>query len=128
MRMARRSKKRPSPLFKAKRTPSVDTVQVDKPKLPMPDISQGTKLICRLFKDGKSAIKFINCGSSIVMAVYSVGDNKYCYHLKMQDYKKIERLDDESLIRIGLGLSPRRFLILCKKYAISKDNENILLV
>ena len=46
----------------------------------------------------------------------------------MQDYKKIERLDDESLIRIGLGLSPRRFLILCKKYAISKDNENILLV
>lgn len=126
--MARRSKKRPNPLFKAKQTPSVDTVQANKPKLPMPDITQGTRLICRAFKDGKTGIKFIYCGQSTVMAVYITRDQKYCYHITYQNYKKIERLDDDHFAMHGIGLSPRRFLILCKKYAISKDNEDILLV
>lgn len=83
----------------------------------------GGNLLSFDFGNGRSLTFSKNVG--FVLAVFSMGSDKYKYPMSFESYYKIKQIDQECFSRHGYRLGIKRLLQLCKKYSYDKDNQYV---
>lgn len=69
-----------------------------------------------------NTIKYLKARGSVTAVIELHGD-KYIYHLPMDGYYKIKKIDDDCRALNGYPIGIKKHLKLCKKYAYDSKNE-----
>lgn len=70
----------------------------------------------------KNSIKYLNAFSYVIAVIELYGD-KYTYHLPLDAYYRIRRIDDDCRRRYGYPISVKVHLGLCKRHCYDSCNE-----
>lgn len=73
------------------------------------------------FKNNK--IRFLK-NAGFVLAVITIGFDKYHYPMSFDSFYLIKSIDDDCFKRFGYRLGLKRYIKLCKKYAYDRENLN----
>lgn len=121
------SKLRPQPVKRLKRSGGNPTTPTnsevgDQSYAPVSSTFHRGTLFQRQYKSGSVTCMALKGG---VVVLICVQEDKYFYHLSMDNFRLFMRFDNDSLQRFGRGISLKRFITLCKKYGIDANNANV---
>lgn len=93
--------------------------------LPPPPVSSNPTAggnLLHFQKIKNNSIKYLNARGSVTAVIELYGD-KYTYHLPIDAYYKIKKIDDDCRTLNGFPVGIKKHLRLCKKLCYDANNE-----